>query len=73
MGEKCISNCRWKRKKGISQIFYLLNRFLAPTVPAGMPKNGVHMIYNDDCDVLTEKYFSDDLLVLVYGELKDQN
>ena len=40
-----------------------LNRLRTPIVPAGIPKNGVHMMYNDDCDVLGEKYFPDDTLV----------
>ncbi len=51
-----------KKKIRISQIFHL-NRSLAPSLPAGIPKHSFIMIYNDDCDVLVEKYFPETTLV----------
>ncbi len=39
----------------------------------GCKKNGAHIIFGGECDLLVEKKILSDLLVLMYGGLKGQN
>ncbi len=59
----------WKRKKRHMNLF-LENLDFGLPFGTVCKKNGAHIIFGGECDLLVEIKILDDLLVLMYGELK---
>ncbi len=69
-----MSSGRKKRhiKKAVKKKALRKSRFWV-TVRDGVQKNSAHIIFSGECDLLAETKILNDLLVLIYGELKGQN